>query len=169
MSFLIFSLLNGVAIVIGSYFIFEFNTVYNELQKNTDDYFALSDFGYSQTTFINPIIMLDIIAIPEIWNQIGMKLIISTVVYILSMLGGFFLFLPVCIVMTSIYLHYLIYLLKQVEINPDVNIVEIVLLEHQGEVLYSYLLLADFALAASANTILTITILSLYAKYHLSE
>jgi hypothetical protein len=113
--------------------------------------------------------MLDIIAIPEIWNQIGMKLIISTVVYILSMLGGFFLFLPVCIVMTSIYLHYLIYLLKQVEINPDVNIVEIVLLEHQGEVLYSYLLLADFALAASANTILTITILSLYAKYHLSE
>ena len=47
MSFLFFSLLNGVAIVIGSYFIYEFNTIYNELQKKTDDYFALSDFGYS--------------------------------------------------------------------------------------------------------------------------
>lgn len=110
----LYALFNGAAAVVASYFFYEFNEIYTALHVETNDYYALSDFGYftQKDESVNPLMMLYILCIPEIWNQIGIKVIISTLIYITATIAGFLLFMPADIVTSSVYLHYLIYLLK---------------------------------------------------------
>ena len=73
--------------------------------------------------------MLYIIFIPYIWDQIGLQLVMSTVGYVLVTIAGFMIFMPFDILTTTVYLHYVIYLFKKVELKPESNLVEIVQLE----------------------------------------
>lgn len=160
-------MLCGAGVVTTAYFGWEFSEIFDQLYKKTDDYYALQDFGYATTKFINPIAMYEIITLPDIWEQVWLQLIIATSVYAVASVGGFILYMPVDIFTTSIYLHFLVWLMKQIELDPKVNLLEIVLLEKQGEFLYAAMLAADIALAISAFTIMGSFMFALVAKYHI--
>lgn len=57
-------MLGGGGLVTASYFGYEFMEIFDELHKSTDEYYALQDFGYATTKFINPIAMFEIITLP---------------------------------------------------------------------------------------------------------
>ena len=166
LGFFLFALFNAVAIAVGAYFFFEFSEIYDSLNKDTDeDYFSIVDLGYSSTKIIDPIELCYIVAIPEIWEQIGTQVIISSSIYAAAAILGFVFFMPVDLFVTSVYIHYLIYLLKKVELDPNANLLQIVLLEQQSEMLYFTLLMFDIALAAAGGTIVFIVGVSLFAKH----
>jgi hypothetical protein len=111
--------------------------------------------------------MFEIVTLPDIWEQVWLQLIIATSVYAVASVAGFLLYMPVDILTTSLYLHFLVYLMKKIELEPAVNLVEIVLLEKQGEFLYACLIAVDIALAVSAFTIMSSFMLALVSKYHI--
>lgn len=166
---ILYALFNAAAIAVGAYFVFEFKEIYKSLNQNTDQYYALGDFGYYSSEWVNPIETIQIIMMPYIWDQIKWQVIISTVIYAVASIAGFFVFLPLDILSTSVYLHYLIYLMNTIVIESNSNIVEIVQLEQQIELIYSYLLALDFALAGSALTIGFITAIILFVDHVNSE
>lgn len=107
-------LLGGAGIGSAAYFGYKYIDTYEELHNGTDDYYALNDFGYANTRFVNPISMYEIITLPDIWEQVWLQLTIATSVYAVAAIAGFFVKLPVGVLATAIYIHWLLYVMKQV-------------------------------------------------------
>ncbi len=71
-------MLCGAGVVTTAYFGWEFSEIHDQLYKDTDNYYALQDFGYATTKFINPIAMVEIIPLPDICQQVWLQLVIAT-------------------------------------------------------------------------------------------
>ena len=149
----LYVLFNAGAVAIAAFFIWEFVEIYNDLYQETDQYFSAADFGYPASKLLNPIEITYVLAIPYIWEQIKWKLIISSSITSVCMFLGFLVFMPSDIVILTIYLQYLVYIFKEIDLEPEMNLLEVVQLEQTFEMLFSYLLLADVSLAGSAMSI----------------
>lgn len=149
----LYVLFNAGAVAVAAFFIWEFVEIYNDLYQETDQYFSAADFGYPASKLLTPIEITYVLAIPYIWEQIKWKLIISSSITSVCMFLGFLVFMPSEIVILTIYFQYLVFIFKEIDLEPEMNLLEVVQLEQTFEMLFSYLLLIDISLAGSAMSI----------------
>ena len=99
------------------------------VEEPTQEYYSMADLGYYNNSFVTPRMALDILMIPEIWDHMGASLIMSTFGWFGSstLLGAFLP--PLMMVTTSFYVHYVVWLLKEIELDPKVNVAELKTLE----------------------------------------
>ena len=131
------------------------------------DYYSVGDFGFGDTVLVGPIMLAEMITLPEVWDQIGTSLLLSTLVYgivgtILFLVPGT---LPGSVIAFSLYAHSLVVMLKNLELSDVVNMKELITLEAQGEDLWRYMLVFDISFAISAATIMGVIVIALWGKY----
>ena len=109
----------------------------------------------------------EMITLPEVWDQIGTSLLLSTFLYgiagtILFLIPGT---LPGSVISFSLYVHSLVVMLKNLELSPSINMKELITLEAQGEDLWRYMIVFDISLAISAATIMGVILIAMWGKY----
>ena len=125
----------------------------------SQDFYSMADFGYYDTGFVTPRMALEILLLPTIWDQIGLEIMMVTFVWAATS-TVVSLFPPAVIILTSAYVHSLIFLMKAIELDPEVNVAELRNLEQQGEELFLALALVDISIASAALVIVGIAALT---------
>ena len=139
----------------------------DQLKATPSDYYSTGDFGYKESLFISPIVMAEMMVLPEVWDQIGTHFLLSTFFY--STVGTIFFLVPGfaagSVVTFSLYVHSIVVMLKNLEFDNSVNMKELLQLEAQGEDLWRYLIAFDISLGTSFATLVGISMIALWGKY----
>ena len=110
--------------------------------------------------------MIEMLTLPEVWEQVGTHLLLSTFLY--STIGSFFFLIPGMaagsVISFSLYVHSLVAMMKNLEFEESVNMKELLVLEAQGEDLWRYMIAFDVSLGTAFATLVGISTIALWGK-----